>query len=168
MRVAQPDIQIRLFQKNDYSACAKIYKDGMDTGIATFETKVPDWDTWNAKFLKQCRFVAEANQTILGWCALTPFSSRKVYKGVAEVTIYVAKEAQQKGIGKLLLQHLIKESEKANFWTLQAKIFPENIASIKLHESYGFRKVGVRKKIAMRGGIWYDNVLLERRSHQIV
>lgn len=157
-------VSIRSFQKKDYSACAKIYKDGMDTGIATFETKVPDWNAWNAKFLKQCRFVAEANQTILGWCALTPFSSREVYKGVAEVTIYVAKEAQQKGIGKLLLQHLIEESEKVNFWTLQAKIFAENTVSINLHKNCGFRVVGTREKLGMRGGIWYDNVLLERRS----
>ena len=92
--------QIRLFKKKDYSACAKIYKTGMDTGIATFETIVPDWDTWNAKFLTQCRFVVVSENTVLGWCALTPFSSRKVYSGVAEVTIYIAPEAQGIGIGK--------------------------------------------------------------------
>ena len=155
---------IRLFQKEDYSACAKIYKTGMDTGIATFETIVPDWEQWNTKFLPQCRFVAEADQEVLGWCALSPFSSREVYRGVAEVTIYIAEKAQHKGIGKQLLQHLIVESEHAGFWTLQARIFTENVASIKLHENYGFRQVGIREKLGMRDGVWYDNVLLERRS----
>lgn len=159
--------QIRLFQKEDYSACAKIYKTGMDTGIATFETNVPDWDAWNAKFLPQCRFVAEANQEVVGWCALTPFSSREVYKGVAEVTIYIAPEARGMGVGKMLLQQLIVESERAGFWTLQAKIFAVNTASIKLHENCGFRIVGTREKLGMRDGVWYDNVLLEKRSLSI-
>lgn len=167
MSIAQSNIQIRAFQKEDYTACAKIYKEGMDTGIATFETKVPSWEAWDLKFLSSCRFVAEFNKKVIGWCALSPFSAREVYKGVAEVTIYVASEAQGKGIGKMLLQHLIKESEEANFWTLQAKIFPENKASIALHEKCGFRKVGIREKIAMRDGTWCDNVLLERRSNLI-
>lgn len=158
---------IRLFQKEDYVACAKIYKEGMDTGIATFETIVPDWEVWDAKFLSQCRFVAEAEDTVLGWCALSPFSSRKVYSGVAEVTIYIASEAQGMGIGKKLLEQLVTESEGAGFWTLQARIFPENIASIKLHEKCGFRVVGTREKLGMRDGVWYDNVLLERRSDLI-
>lgn len=167
MGVAQSDIQIRSFQKEDYSACAKIYKVGMDTGIATFETKVPDWEKWNTKFLSQCRFVAEANLSIIGWCALSPFSTREVYKGVAEVTIYIAEKAQKKGIGKLLLQHLVKESEILGFWTLQARIFTENTASIVLHEKCGFRKVGIREKLGQRDGIWYDNILLERRSKKV-
>ncbi|WP_299217013.1 GNAT family N-acetyltransferase [uncultured Dokdonia sp.] len=158
---------IRLFQKEDYAACAKIYKEGMDTGIATFETIVPDWEVWDAKFLFQCRFVAEVDNTVLGWCALSPFSSRKVYSGVAEVTIYIASEAQGMGIGKKLLEQLVTESEGAGFWTLQARIFPENIASIKLHEKCGFRVVGTREKLGMRDGVWYDNVLLERRSDLI-
>ncbi|MEP0263199.1 N-acetyltransferase family protein [Dokdonia sp.] len=164
MSVTQPDIQIRLFRKEDYSACAKIYKTGMDTGIATFETKVPDWETWDAKFLASCRFVVEDDNEIIGWCALSPFSTREVYRGVAEVTIYIAVKAQQKGIGKRLLQHLITESETSGFWTLQARIFTENIASIVLHEKCGFGKVGIREKLGQREGVWYDNVLLERRS----
>ena len=157
-------VHIRLFQKEDYSACAKIYKTGMETGIATFETNVPDWEQWNAKFLAQCRFVAEADHKVVGWSALSPFSSRNVYSGVAEITIYIAPEAQGMGIGKELLQHLVRESEHAGFWTLQAKIFPENTTSIKLHEKCGFRVVGTREKLGMRDGIWYDNVLLERRK----
>lgn len=167
MSLAQLDIQIRLFKKKDYSACAKIYKTGMDTGIATFEIKVPDWEKWNTKFLIQCRFVAEADQEVLGWCALSPFSTREVYRGVAEVTIYIAEKAQGKGIGKLLLKHLVAESEHAGFWTLQARIFTENVASIKLHEKCGFRQVGIREKLGQREGVWYDNVLLERRSRSI-
>ena len=139
----------------------------MDTGIATFETKVPNWEKWNTKFLPQCRFVAEVDQEVLGWCALSPFSSREVYRGVAEVTIYIAEKAQHKGIGKLLLKHLVAESERAGFWTLQARIFTENIASIKLHEKCGFRQVGIREKLGMRNGVWYDNVLLERRSQKV-
>lgn len=167
MSVAQSDIQIRNFQKEDYSACAKIYKAGMDTGIATFETNVPNWEKWNTKFLSHCRFVAEIDTTIIGWCALSPFSAREVYKGVAEVTIYIAEEAQQKGVGTLLLQQLISESEKAGFWTLQARIFTENTASIVLHEKCGFKKVGIREKLGQRDGIWYDNVLLERTSKKV-
>ncbi len=165
--IHQHQASIRLFQKKDYSACAKIYKTGMDTGIATFETKVPNWEKWNTKFLPQCRFVAETDQNVVGWCALSPFSSREVYRGVAEVTIYIAEKVQQKGIGKQLLQHLIIESERAGFWTLQARVFTENVASIKLHENYGFREVGVREKLGQRDGVWYDNVLLERRSRLI-
>jgi len=158
---------IRSLQKEDFAACAKIYKAGMATGVATFETKVPGWETWNAKFLELCRFVAEIDTTIVGWCALSPFSTRDVYRGVAEVTIYIASEAQQKGIGKLLLEHLIAESEISGFWTLQARIFTENTASIVLHEKCGFRQVGVREKLGQRDGVWYNNVLLERRSKTI-
>ena len=167
MSVARSDVQIYSFQKEDFPACAKIYKEGMDTGIATFETKVPDWEQWNAKFLQQCRFVAKCNDEVIGWCALSSFSSREVYSGVAEVTIYIAEKAQRKGIGKLLLEQLIVESEQAGFWTLQAKVFPENRGSILLHEKCGFRKVGVREKLGMRDGIWYNNVLLERRSNLV-
>lgn len=157
-------MHIRSFKKEDYPSCAKIYKEGMATGIATFETKTPDWETWDVKFLASCRFVAETKGVIVGWCALSPFSSREVYRGVAEVTIYIAAETQQKGIGKQLLQHLITESETSGFWTLQARIFTENVGSIRLHETCGFRQVGIRKKLGMRDGVWYDNVLLERRN----
>lgn len=154
---------IRPFQPSDYEACARIYGDGIATGIATFETKVPSWPKWDEKFIKTSRFVAEFDEEILGWIALTPFSTREVYRGVAEVTLYIAEEARGKGIGRMLLEHLIPESEKDSFWTLQAKIFPQNVASLSLFTNCGFRKVGVREKIAMRDGIWYDNVLLEHR-----
>ncbi len=155
---------IESFSKEDYPRCAIIYQEGMSSGIATFEINVPDWEDWDAKYLKPCRFVYKNEGVVMGWCALTPFSSREVYKGVAEVTIYIAREMHGKGIGKYLLDHLILESEKAGFWTLQAKIFTQNSASIRLHEKCGFKIVGVRKKLGMRDGFWHDNVLMERRS----
>lgn len=157
-------INIRDFQKQDFPACAKIYQEGLDTSIATFETVVPSWEQWNAKFLKQCHYVAKSEEVVLGWIALTPFSSREVYRGVAEVTLYIREDARGKGVGKALLEHLIVASEAAGFWTLQAKIFPQNISSLRLFEKCGFRKVGVREKLGMRDGVWYDNVLMERRA----
>ena len=161
----QPDMVIRSFTKHDYEACAQIYEEGMATGIATFETHVPNWEQWDAKFLKTCRLVAQDEETVVGWCALTPFSNREVYRGVAEVTLYIASQYRGEGIGKQLLQALIDESEAVGFWTLQAKIFTTNTASIQLHKNCGFRIVGVRKKLGKRDGIWHDNMLLERRNH---
>ena len=159
-------MEIIPLHKDHFSTVAKIYQEGLETGIATFETQVPNWETWDAKFLTHCRFVAIENNIPLAWCALSPISKREVYKGVAEVTIYVSKAQRGKGLGAILLKHLISESEKNGYWTLQASIFPENTPSIQLHKKNGFRLVGYRKKIAQRHGIWYDNVLLERRSEK--
>lgn len=153
-------LNIRALTEMDYPICSKICEQGLKTGIATFETKVPDWKTWDKKFLKQCRFVAECNGVILGWIALTPFSSRDVYKGVRGKFI-CGSIAKIYGVGSALLTHMIHNS--VNFWTLQAKIFPQNERSIHLFLNNGFREVGVREKIAMRDGVWYDNILLERR-----
>lgn len=155
---------IRSFTKNDYPACAKIYEDGIATGIATFETTVPNWEQWEAKFIAAFTLVVLVDGSIIGWIALSPFSSREVYRGVAEVTLYIDQEARGKGIGKLLLQECIKQSEDGSIWTLQAKIFPQNKPSLSLFEKCGFRVVGVREKLGKRDGIWYDNVLMERRS----
>lgn len=160
-------LHIRPLLASDYSACAKIYAEGIATGIATFETEVPDWNVWNAKFLEPCRLVAEEDKEIVGWCALTAFSSRDVYRGVAEVTIYVAPKVQGNGIGQKLLAQLVKASEEAGFWTLLAKIFEANTSSIHLHKKQGFREVGILEKIGMRDGIWHNNVLLERRTKKI-
>jgi phosphinothricin acetyltransferase len=157
-------LNIRKFNKQDWTSVSKIYAEGITTGIATFETQVPSFDVWNEKFLKQCRFVAELNDEVVGFAVLSLVSKREVYKGVAEVTIYIAKSQRGKGIGKILLNALIEESEKAGFWTLQAGIFSENKASIQLHKHCGFRVVGVREKIGKRDGNWHDNVLMERRS----
>lgn len=157
-------MKIRPYLDSDYSSVINIYKEGLATGIATFETEIPNKNQWDKKFLNVCRFVAEKNNTIIGWCALSKISTRKVYNGVAECTIYISEKFRGKGIGKILLKHLISESEKEGFWTLQASIFSENKASIFLHETCGFRIIGYREKIAKRNNTWYDNVIMERRS----
>ncbi|GJM35473.1 MAG: phosphinothricin N-acetyltransferase [Saprospiraceae bacterium] len=154
---------IREITQLDYLAIRQIYSDGLATGIASFETKVPDWTTWDQKYHRQCRFLLEEGSEILAWAALTPVSTREVYKGGAEISIYVNTSARGQGCGYFLLQHLIKCSEAAGFWTLQASIFSENKASIHLHEKAGFRMVGYRERIAQRDGQWHDNVLMERR-----
>ena len=153
--------------RNHYPDVARIYEDGQATGIATFETSVPNWSTFNSKFLQDGRYVALINDNVVAWCALTAVSKRQVYSGVAETTLYVNENARGKGYGTLLLKHLISESEKMGFWTLQAQIFKENMASIRLYQKCRFRIVGVREKIGQRNGIWHDNVLLERRSEKI-
>ena len=142
----------------------RIYEEGIATGNATFQTEAPTYEEWNRGHLTISRFVAVENEEILGWAALTPVSGRCVYAGVAEVSVYVASSVRGKGIGNALLQALIKSSEENNLWTLQAGIFPENIASIKLHEENDFRIIGIREKIGKMNGVWRDTVLLERRS----
>ena len=142
----------------------RIYEEGIATGNATFQTEAPTYEEWNSDHLTISRFVAVENEKILGWAALTAVSGRCVYAGVAEVSVYVASSVRGKGIGNALLQALIKSSEENNLWTLQAGIFPENIASIKLHEANDFRIIGIREKIGKMNGVWRDTVLLERRS----
>ncbi|MFX1705674.1 GNAT family N-acetyltransferase [Chitinophaga sp. CC14] len=141
-----------------------IYEAGIFTGNATFQTTAPSWEEWDQSHLKSCRLVAVEDNKVLGWAALTPVSGRCVYAGVAEVSVYVAPDAQGKGIGKALLRTLITESEENKLWTLQAGIFPENTGSIKIHEACGFRLVGRRERIGKMGDTWRDTVLLERRS----
>ena len=157
-------IDIRPFEIQDYERVAQIYKEGMATGIATFETQVPTYEQWDERFIKKCRSVAHENNQILGWCALSKKSSREVYNGVAEVTLYIDSKNRGKGIGKRLLRHLIRQSEAEGLWTLTAHIFPENIASIKLHEQQGFRNVGYHEKVARRDNKWFNNIIFERRS----
>jgi phosphinothricin acetyltransferase len=142
----------------------KIYEEGIATGNATFQTTAPAWEEWDAAHVKNSRLVAMEQDEVLGWAALTAVSGRCVYAGVGEVSVYVAATARGKGIGKKLLEALITESEKNNFWTLQAGIFPENAGSIKIHEACGFRVIGKREKIGQMNGIWRDTLLLERRS----
>jgi L-amino acid N-acyltransferase YncA len=150
----------------DYPSVNKIYEEGIATGHATFQTAAPNWQNWDKSHLPDARLVARSSDDglVLGWGALTPVSSRCVYAGVAEVSIYVAKSAREMGVGQAILQELIGESEKIGLWTLQSGIFPENLASIKLHEKCGFRIVGRRERIGKMGEIWRDNLLLERRS----
>jgi phosphinothricin acetyltransferase len=151
-------------QPEDWPAVRKIYQEGMDTGQATFETAVPSWADWHAGKVASCRFVARTDAKIVGWAALSPVSSREVYAGLAEVSLYVAEEARGHGLGKALLRKLIDCSERSGFWMLQAMMFPENEASVALHRACGFRVVGKREKIGKHHGVWRDTVLLERRS----
>jgi L-amino acid N-acyltransferase YncA/phosphoribosylanthranilate isomerase len=148
----------------DWSQVAAIYAEGIATDNATFETEVPDWDAWDRAHHADCRLVARDGDQVLGWAALSPVSSRCVYGGVAENSIYIAAAARGKGIGKALLKALIDASESAGIWMLQTGIFPENIASIRLHKACGFREVGIRERIGQMHGVWRDVVLLERRS----
>jgi L-amino acid N-acyltransferase YncA len=151
----------------DWAEVRKIYGEGIAVGNATFETELPDWEKWDNAHRKDCRLVVRGRNEIIGWAALSPVSARRVYAGVAEVSVYVAAAARGKGVGKALLNALIEESEPAGIWTLQAGIFPENVASIALHKSFGFREVGVRRGIGKLGKMWRDVVLLERRSSMV-
>lgn len=141
-----------------------IYLEGIATGRATFETEAPEWPRWDAAHLPFARLVVLTNASVAGWAALSTVSSRKVYAGVAEVSVYVGAQMRRAGIGRALLEALIKESEVNGVWTLQASIFPENAASVALHLSHGFREVGRRERIAKLGERWRDTILLERRS----
>lgn len=158
------ELEFRILSKVDWKEVSKIYKEGIDTGNATFETKVPTWDEWNNSHIDDCRIIAEIDNEVVGWSALSPVSSRCVYGGVAEVSVYVSPKFSGQKMGTLLLEKLIIESEKNGIWTLQAGVFRENIRSIKIHERLDFRQVGYREKIGKMKGIWRDTILLERRS----
>ena len=157
-------MRIEAMSEGDWPEVRRIYIEGLETGDASFETEAPTWERWNTGHRPDCRLVARDGEGILGWAALSPISSRRVYAGVAEVSIYIAAAARGRGVGKALLDALITESERAGVWTLQASIFPENEASVRLHKQSGFREVGRREAIAQRSGIWRDTILLERRS----
>lgn len=158
---------IRTMKPSDWEAVARIYLEGIATGFATFETQTPSYDHWDKAHTNECRLVAEKNDLIAGWAALSPVSSRCVYGGVAEVSVYISAQSRGQGVGKLLMQHLIMESEKAGFWTIQSGIFPENMASIRLHEAVGFRYIGKRERVGKILGVWKDNLLFERRSSTV-
>jgi len=148
---------------HDWPSVRAIYEEGIATNQATFETKSPDWPEWDAKHLPVPRLVAR-DSDVIGFATLSRVSAREVYRGVCEVSVYVATAGRGKGVGGALLDMLIVESEAAGIWTLQASIFPENEASVALHVNRGFRIVGRREKIAKHHGVWRDTVLLERRS----
>ncbi len=156
---------IRDLRADDWPEVAAIYHDGMRDGLATFETEVPPPERWLAEH--SLRVVAELDERVIGWAALGPASSRWAYRGVAESSVYVARDHQGHGVGRALMEQLIEKSESAGIWTIQTSIFPENEASLKLHQRVGFRVVGMRKSIAKRDGLWRDTVLLERRSEVI-
>ena len=148
----------------DWTTVRVIYQEGVATKNATFETDTPEWEAWDQDHLDICRFVVRESGNVVAWAALSSVSKRKVYAGVAEVSIYVAESAREKGFGKTLLKTLVESSEKAGIWTLQGGIFPENETSIVLHQLCGFRIVGHRERIGNRNGTWRDVVLMERRS----
>lgn len=155
-------------EKLHYPEVKDIYELGIATGNATFQTEAPSWEEWDKSHLKDDRLVAtDGKGHVIGWAALTPVSGRCVYAGVAEVSIYINPDHQGKGVGKKLMEELVRKSEELNLWTLQAGIFPENKASLKLHDQFGFRRVGYREKIGKMRGVWRDTVLLERRSKKV-
>ena len=157
-------MKIRTFKKSDFSSVKSIYQQGIDTGNATFQNKAKGWNEWNASFLTNCRIVAEMNEEVVGWAALSATSNRTVYNGVAEVSIYIAKNYANYGIGNSLLSELISTSENEGIWTLQAGIFPENESSIAIHSKNGFKTIGVREKLGKMNGAWRDILFMERRS----
>ncbi len=160
-------MEIKELHPTHWPEVKKIYEEGIATGYATFQTSAPSWEEWDTAHAAKPRLVAVENDRVLGWAAITPVSGRCVYAGVGEVSVYVGAHARGKGVGKQLLAALISESEKENYWTLQAGVFPENKASLHLHQSIGFRIVGTREKIGKMDGIWRDTVLLEKRTDKL-
>nr|WP_277749479.1 GNAT family N-acetyltransferase [Oceanobacillus halophilus] len=151
-------------KESDWEEVREIYIEGINTGNATFDTTPPTKEEWNKKYVEDCRLVIREAGKVIGWAALLPISTKDAFYGVAELSIYLSSSSVGKGIGKKLLDALIKESEANGFWTLQAGVFPENEASIKLHKSLGFREVGIRESLGKLDGIWRDVLLMERRS----
>ena len=162
------DYRVEPMRDSDWPEVRAIYLEGIETGNATFETDAPAWEAWNSAHMREPRLIArEGSGRVLGWAALTPVSGRCVYAGVGDLSVYVANAARERGIGQALLRALIDASEQAGIWTLQAGIFPENLASLKLHRRCGFREVGRREKIGSLKGVWRDVLLLERRSRVV-
>jgi len=157
-------IAIRPMTGADWKSVFEIYMEGLATGQASFETNAPTWGKWNESHHQHSRLVACDGIDVIGWAALSPASARGCYAGVAEVSVYVAGRCRGRGIGKRLLQEVIVSSEKNGIWTLYSSTFPENEESLRMQESCGFRRVGVREKIAIHNGVWRDTVLSERRS----
>ena len=157
---------IRDLRPGDWSEVSRIYAEGIATRNATFETEVPSWDDWDAAHLAGHRLVAVAEGEVVGWIALVAVSKRPCYRGVAEVSAYVAEEARGQGAGTMLLERLISDSEAGGIWTLETGVFPENETSLRLLKRFGFREVGVRERIGQLDGAWRDVVLLERRSER--
>jgi phosphinothricin acetyltransferase len=157
-------VAVEAMVAGDWPEVAEIYREGIEDGQATFELDLPSWAEWDAGHLVEPRLVARMDGVVAGWAALAPVSDRCAYRGVAWDSVYVRRDARGRGIGRLLLERLVRDSEAAGIWTLQAGIFPENAASIALHERCGFRVVGVRERLGSLNGAWRDVVLLERRS----
>ncbi|MFL5340881.1 MAG: GNAT family N-acetyltransferase [Gemmataceae bacterium] len=158
------DFSIAPFTAADWDQIRSIYLDGIATGNATFETEAPTWEQWDAAHRSDGRLAARAGDDLLGWAALSPVSRRRVYAGVAEVSLYVGASHRGHGIGTALLKALIAETERLGIWTLQGGTFPENSASLRLQTACGFRIIGRRERIGCLDSVWRDTVLTERRS----
>jgi len=156
-------IEIRALTEEDWPAVAEIYAEGIATRLATFETSTPTWDEFDRGRLREHRFVAVDGWRVVGWVALSPTSPRSCYAGVAEHSVYVSESARGRGVGKALMAALLASADAGGIWTIQTSVFPDNAASIALHESLGFRVVGRRERIAQLDGVWRDTLLLERR-----
>jgi phosphinothricin acetyltransferase len=154
-------------QQDDAVPVLEIYRYGIESSMATFETEVPDWNIFDKKYLSNSRIVAVDGANVVGWSALNPVSPRECYKGVAEVSVYVHGQHQRQGIGRTLLQALIRESEQNGIWSLLSVIHEENRASIHLFEQCGFRYIGYRERIAQLDGVWRSTVMMEKRSKTI-
>ena len=162
------DVAVVPLEPGHWEAVERIYLEGIATGNATFETSAPSWEEWDRGHLAEPRLVAVRDGRVVGWTALSPVSDRCVYGGVAEESVYVTEAERGRGIGLVLLEELIRRSEAAGIWTIQTGIFPENDASIRLHERVGFRVLGVREKLGKLDGVWRDVVFLERRSPNVL
>lgn len=158
------DFVVEKMKADDWPTVQSTYREGIATGNATFETDAPEWEKWDKNHLRDCRLVARAEGQVIAWAALSPVSTRCVYSGVAEVSVYVMTSARGIGVGKALLGALIAESERVGIWTLQGGAFPDNAASIALQKACGFREVGCRERIGQMDGVWRDVILMERRS----
>ena len=158
---------IKMMRSGDWDEVKAIYQEGIDTGTASFRTPDISWKDWDSSHLKTCRLVAWQESQIVGWSALLPVSANYDTAGVGEIEVYVKQGYKGQGIGFLLLDALVKESEKKGIWMLQAGIFLQNSALLKIHEKAGFRVVGYREKIGKAKGVWQDNLLLERRNKLI-
>jgi L-amino acid N-acyltransferase YncA len=156
-------VLVRPLHPDDYPAVSATFAEGIATALATFETTVPTWEDWDATHLDEHRFVAELDGDVVGWVAVVPYSRRTVYRGVGEESVYVAKRARGRGVGRALLEAVIESARAGGLWTLQAGIFPDNGASLALHRAAGFREVGIRERIGQLDGVWRDVVLLELR-----
>lgn len=162
-------VRIETMTADDWPAVRAIYEAGIQTGMSTFETAAPTWEAWDAAHRQDCRLVARnVEGRVVGWTAVSPVSPRRVYAGVVEESVYIAADARGRGIGARLLQALFEASEPAGIWTIQAGIEIRNVASLRLHEKVGFRRIGVRERIGRDAtGQWRDVVLLERRSNRV-
>jgi L-amino acid N-acyltransferase YncA len=164
MSVSAPAATIAELRPEHWPQVARIYAEGMATGHATFETVVPEWDEWDRTHLAEHRFVALLNERVVGWVAASPVSERCAYDGVVENSVYVDESARGRGVGRQLLERLIESTERAGIWTIQTGIFPENEASVRLHERVGFEVIGRRRRLGKLHGAWRDVLLLDRRS----